>query len=48
MKSIMWEANYSQYENDFDAWNDSETELYNKFMNYSVEVKSLNEQLSIV
>ncbi len=42
----MWDANYSQYDKDFDAWNDSETELYNKFMNYSVEVKSCNAQLS--
>jgi hypothetical protein len=41
----MWEANYSQYKKDFNAWNDSETELYNEFMNYSADVKNYNAQL---
>lgn len=41
-----WEADYAQYEKDFNAWNDTETELYNKFMNYSADVKSCNVQLA--
>ncbi len=42
----IWEAEYDQYLKDFNAWNDSETELYNKFLNYSVDVKSCNAQLA--
>ena len=41
-----WEADYGLYEKDFKAWNDSETELYNQFMNYTAEVKSYNTELS--
>ncbi len=42
----IWEAGYEQYVEDFNAWNDSETELYNKFSNYSVDVKNCNAQLA--
>jgi hypothetical protein len=42
----IWEANYSQYKDDFNAWNDSETELYNKFVSYSADVKNYNAQLA--
>ena len=41
-----WDANFSLFNKDFDAWKDAETDLYYKTKNYSADLKNCNDQLT--